>query len=130
MDRVAPDRPAFLFLNVLEPHHLMVPPAPYDRWTRELPESPSLARTGLFTRTPSLVRTGVITHRIPTRLTPEERAFVDATYDGQIALMDSALGELWAALRARGRYENAVIVVTADHGELLGEHDSSSTEGR
>ena len=34
-----------------------------------------------------------------------------------------ALGELVAELTRRGRYENALIVVTADHGELLGEHD-------
>ncbi|HJQ85331.1 MAG TPA: sulfatase [Candidatus Binatia bacterium] len=118
MDAGPRDRPAFVFLNLLEPHHWMLPPPPFDRWARELPQTPRLAGRGFFT------------HKIPTRLTPEEQAFVVATYDGQIALMDEALGELWAALKARGRYENTVIVVTADHGELLGEHEQVGHGGR
>jgi arylsulfatase A-like enzyme len=51
-------------------------------------------------------------------------------YDGQIALMDAGIGELMAGLKARGRYENALIVVTSDHGELLGEHDQLGHGGR
>src|SRR5262245_65578196 len=44
--------------------------------------------------------------------------------------MDEALGGLIAALKARGRYENALIIVTADHGELLGEHGFVGHMGR
>jgi arylsulfatase A-like enzyme len=112
------DRPAFVFVNLLEPHHWMLPPAPFDRWARALPQTPRLASKGIFT------------HKIPIHLKPEERDFVTATYDGQIALMDDALGELWAALKARGRYENAIIVVAGDHGELLGEHEQVGHGGR
>src|SRR5581483_563193 len=35
-----------------------------------------------------------------------------------------------AALKARGRYENTLLMVTADHGELLGEHDQLGHGGR
>jgi len=118
MDREGRERPVFLFLNVLEPHQWLLPPAPFDRWARALPQAERLARKGIFT------------HAIPTHLSEAERKWAAATYDGQIALMDAALGELWAGLRARGRYENAVIVVTADHGELLGEHDQMGHGGR
>ena len=118
MDQGPRDRPVFLFMNMLEPHHWMLPPPPYDRWARALPDVDRLSRKGLFT------------HAIPTRLTDAEQAFVTATYDGQIALMDAALGELWAALEARGRYENTLIVVAADHGELLGEHEQVGHGGR
>jgi len=117
-DREAAGRPVFLFLNLLEPHHWMLPPAPYDRWARALPDAGRLARKGIFT------------HAIPTRITEAEQNFVIATYDGQIALMDAGLGELVAGLKARGRYENALIVVTADHGELLGEHEQLGHGGR
>jgi arylsulfatase A-like enzyme len=44
--------------------------------------------------------------------------------------MDEALGELIDALKARGRYENALIIVTSDHGELLGEHGYVGHMGR
>ena len=33
-------------------------------------------------------------------------------------LIDEALGELLAILRARGRWGNVLVIVTADHGEL------------
>ena len=55
-------------------------------------------------------------------LPPEKRAELVAEYDSSLASVDQALGELLAALQADGRYAGALVVVTADHGELLGEH--------
>jgi arylsulfatase A-like enzyme len=42
-------------------------------------------------------------------------------YDGEIAYMDRELARLFAKLRELGRYDDALIVLTADHGEALGE---------
>lgn len=110
-------RPAFVFLNYLEPHHWIAAP-PYDLWARDLPHAGLLAQKGLFT------------HAVPAGLSEEEKVFVTANYDGQILAMDAALGDLFAALRQRNRYENALVIVTADHGELLGEHDVVGHGGR
>jgi arylsulfatase A-like enzyme len=117
MDTLPQGRPAFVFLNYLEPHHWIAAP-PYDLWAKDLPNADRLARKGLFT------------HKIPAGLSKEESEFVTANYDGQILAMDAALGELVAELKRRGRYENALIVVSADHGELLGEHDIVGHGGR
>lgn len=117
LDKVPRGRPAFVFMNYLEPHHWIAAP-PYDLWARDLPHAARLARKGLFT------------HKIPAGLNKEEREFVTANYDGQILDMDAALGEFIADLKNRGRYDNALIVVTADHGELLGEHDIVGHGGR
>jgi tetratricopeptide (TPR) repeat protein len=43
-------------------------------------------------------------------------------YDGEVAFSDEIVGGLFAALRGRGWYDNATIVLTSDHGEGLGEH--------
>lgn len=43
-------------------------------------------------------------------------------YDECIAHADRALGVLLDALRARGLYDDAIVVLTADHGTGLGEH--------
>lgn len=53
---------------------------------------------------------------------PEGGARVIGSYDGEIAYMDHHLGRFFQALRDAGLYDDALIVVTADHGELLGEH--------
>ncbi len=58
------DRPTFVFLNYLEPHHWLAAP-PYDLWSRDLPDARRLALKGLFT------------HAIPAGLDEEEREFVD-----------------------------------------------------
>jgi choline-sulfatase len=45
-----------------------------------------------------------------------------APYDGEIAYTDAMLGELLDGLRASGELEETLVVVTADHGEALGDH--------
>jgi arylsulfatase A-like enzyme/Tfp pilus assembly protein PilF len=53
---------------------------------------------------------------------PYKTRYASEPYDGEIAYTDSAMGKLFAGLRARGLYDGAVIAVMADHGEALGEH--------
>lgn len=117
VDATPAGRPVFVFLNYLEPHHWIAAP-PYDLWARELRHARQLAQKGLFT------------HAIPAGLSEEEQAFVAANYDGQILAMDAALGRLFAALKERQRFESALVIVTADHGELLGEHEQAGHGGR
>ncbi len=45
-----------------------------------------------------------------------------ATYYGMISQVDDELGRLLNALRESGAYERTLIVITADHGEQLGDH--------
>lgn len=110
LDRASKDRPAFLFVNYMEAHQPRLASSPWDRWSRELPNAARLARRNLYYE-----------HAVKD-LPEDERAFIEANYDGQLAAMDEAFGALIEALRARGRYENALVIVTADHGEFLGEH--------
>ncbi len=46
-------------------------------------------------------------------------------YDGALVYMDTCVRELVEDLEKRGRADNLVVVVTADHGELFGEHGLS-----
>jgi arylsulfatase A-like enzyme len=117
LDGVPAGRPAFLFVNYMEAHQPWMAEAPFDHWVWEQPHARALAQRDLYT------------HEIKT-FTPDELGFIVASYDGQVAAMDAALGELLAALKTRGRYENALVVVTADHGEMLGEHGSVGHMGR
>jgi arylsulfatase len=57
---------------------------------------------------------------------PEEERVVPRLwshlYDAEIRSMDAELGRLFEGLAGRGLYNGSWIVVTADHGEVLGEH--------
>jgi len=48
--------------------------------------------------------------------------YKDHLYDGEIAYADSAVAHWIAFLKKAGVYDNAIIVVSGDHGEGLGEH--------
>ncbi|MFW5918031.1 MAG: sulfatase [Haloferacaceae archaeon] len=53
----------------------------------------------------------------------EEWEAIRGLYDAEIAHMDRQLGRLFDWLRDRGIWEETVVIVCADHGELHGEHD-------
>jgi choline-sulfatase len=46
----------------------------------------------------------------------------DGAYDAEIASADAQVGRLVAALRADRRLDETLVIVVADHGEMLGEH--------
>jgi hypothetical protein len=51
-----------------------------------------------------------------------ERARYGATYEGEIAAADAAVGALLDGLRELGRYDDALVVLASDHGEGLLDH--------
>lgn len=49
-------------------------------------------------------------------------ATASGAYDAEIAATDAQVGRLLDALEEQGRLEETLVVVTGDHGEMLGEH--------
>jgi arylsulfatase A-like enzyme len=52
---------------------------------------------------------------------PADPAEARQLYTGEVRVADAALGAFFDTLRSLGRYEDALILVTSDHGEELGE---------
>ncbi|MHC5156691.1 MAG: sulfatase-like hydrolase/transferase [Planctomycetota bacterium] len=46
-------------------------------------------------------------------------------YDGEIAFVDHCIGQFLEELKRSGQYDDSLIIVTGDHGEMLGEHGES-----
>ncbi len=53
---------------------------------------------------------------------PFAARFASAPYDGEIAFTDQEIGRLLDGLRQLGLLDDALVAVTSDHGEALGEH--------
>jgi arylsulfatase A-like enzyme len=108
------NRPFFLFLNYMDAHEPYLPPAPYDTlfpgkdpdWTRA--RYKSAEHYALLESKP---------------LTGKDREHLLSQYDGGIAYLDSQLGALFDTLRKQDLFDNTLLVVTADHGEALGERN-------
>lgn len=113
-----PDRaqPAFAFLNFLEAHfpHHQLPPEYLRRFTTLSEYEQHEYGRRLFATQfgPPMSEVHVAETRRPAR----------EMYDAGIAYSDALLGRVVEALRRRGTLDRTLLVVLADHGELLGEH--------
>jgi arylsulfatase A-like enzyme len=112
-------QPFFLFVNLFEPHLPYNPPEP-ER-SAHLPAGADPERVGRLRRFkhPEEVRAIL---RLVT-LDAKDREILGALYDGEIAYTDRRIGDLVDLLAKRGILDDTVVVVTSDHGEMLGEHD-------
>jgi arylsulfatase A-like enzyme len=99
------DRPYFVFLNYFDAHTPRMPPEPFARQF-----GASRPAASLRSRLSGLI--------FPS---PKQQKSKNA-YDAAIAYIDDRIGQLLDSLGREGLLENTLVVVTADHGELLGEH--------
>lgn len=107
--------PFFMFVNYMECHEPYAPPSPYDR--KFMPAQYSPWRVARLGTNKNVLAGGSETAR------RENLEILQALYDGELNYLDARLGELIADLRRRGLLDNTLLVVTADHGDSLGEHD-------
>ncbi len=54
---------------------------------------------------------------------PFKSRYAERPYDGEIAYVDSVIGQMLQYLETNGLLENTIVLVLGDHGEGLGEHD-------
>ncbi len=101
-------RPTFLLAHYFDPHFNYLRHQPFDfdpGYDGELPEHMGELR------------------RAARHLSPRDLEQLRARYDSEIRFTDQHIGRLIAALRDLGRYDETLIVVTADHGEALLDRD-------
>jgi arylsulfatase A-like enzyme len=116
--------PLFLFVNYFDPHALYQAPSRFRSALEvEARVAPLRDRPvwGALTRGDGSQLAAAI--RGQGGFGPQVRAYLRAAYEAEVAFMDSELGRLFRTLRETGRWDDALVVVVADHGELLGEHD-------
>jgi arylsulfatase A-like enzyme len=114
LEKVQGRGPFFLFLNYMDAHYPYLPPEPYDRFGGKRPGVRPVAE---YNELKNSVNAG------RRHAGKDEQDSLIANYDGGIAYMDSEIGRLMDRLRAMNLYDDALIIVTSDHGEAFGEHD-------
>lgn len=107
-------RPAFVFLNMLEPH------LPYDPPRAALG---SLAGSGWDRRALDAIDQDRIRDLAPgAARAPREIEGLRLLYAAEVSYDDALVGRIVAGLESAGRLDGTVIALTADHGENLGDH--------
>lgn len=113
------DKPFFLWLHLLDPHWTYQPAEAFAHQA-----DPDWVESPLFQQFEE--RHGPISGRTIFEaekvLPPREREHMRRLYNGEAAATDHAFGSFLAGLERSGWLEKAILVLTADHGESLGEH--------
>ena len=106
------DRPFFLFLHTYDIHCPYFPPEPYRK--RFVGETD-----------PGFEVQGTCGQKYFNQLGLGAEGFhhVSALYDAGVLYTDRLLGQVLAELESLGLSERTIVVITADHGESLGERD-------
>ncbi|QLH84928.1 sulfatase [Halosimplex pelagicum] len=102
------DGPVFLWNHYMDPH------GPYHAPKRHYAERELSAREA-----ESLYRRS---WKKPDSITDEEQQLLRDSYDDEIRYLDGKLESFFDELEQRDRLEDAVVIVTADHGDAFGEH--------
>ena len=117
-NRKRKEAPFFLWMRYDAPHWTYDAPAPYTEMFDPVYKGPHPFNEEAA---PHVERGDIIFGK--TRLPARQVEHAVAHYDGEVAYADHAVGELLSALQEMGLLENTLVVLTADHGESLGEHD-------
>ena len=119
------ERPFFIWLYYWDPHAPYQPPehslqiidrnaaGSNDMHPRE-GELPTVRGSNLLLL--AQLNRGAIT------LTEAQRNELIRLYDAEIAFVDAGIGQVAAALKEMGLWDNTLVILSADHGEAFGEH--------
>jgi arylsulfatase len=102
----------FLWIHYLDPHSPYTPPEAY---LKDI-EVPDELRSEFGEVRHDSVRSGRSIR------TPEDRALLKLFYDAEVRYVDDNIGRLITHLRELGIYDDALVVLTSDHGEEFWEH--------
>jgi arylsulfatase A-like enzyme len=105
-------RPVFAFFHTYQVHSPYAPPKRFRRLFGEYGGSIEATSEALLE----------VHSDAGKEFTREDFEFLESLYDGEIRYTDEVLGVLLSSLESIGFLDNAVVVVTADHGEEFGEH--------
>jgi len=109
--RFGADTPFFVYLHAIDPHAPYDPPASFRRrFARE-----AAPGDGTLEHLKRIYSVSGARRRA-------EMATIPPLYDAEVAFADVSFGTFLEGIAARGLLEETVIVLTADHGEELGEH--------
>ncbi len=110
-------RPFFLFVNYFDVHEPHIAPAPYDRRFGQISRAAieQVDRRMDSDTTPTSVERQV---------SKQERQSLIDGYDNCLAYLDDEVGRFLQFLSSQPEWSNTVVIITSDHGQSLGEHDS------
>lgn len=120
IDDFQEDRAQALWISYVTPHAPNVPPIQFLYDTRDviLPENCHDHGAGRFAH----LHTGSLRNSFAQMEGETNLRRFWAAYAGDVTFLDDCIGRVLKRLKEQGQYDNTMIVVTADHGWIFGNH--------
>jgi len=127
------DETFFAFFHYWDPHAPYEPPEEFQNFMRETKDQTTMRRELVFDGADLSWEDFIFIAKaekgsVSDESSAEEKvallAELEARYDGEIAYIDNRLGRLFDHMRDLGLDKNTVVIVTADHGESFGNHNT------
>jgi len=120
LDELSREEPFLLFLRHMDPHAPYLPPKPFDTmfYSKDPcdPKKKTMKKVFDFKPFAEFFKSWM-----PPGVTDWD--YVVAQYDGALAYMDACIQRIFTRLEELGVMEDTLIVLNADHGETLTEHE-------
>jgi len=122
------DAPFFMWCSFVDPHHPFDPPHPYDSMYEIEDTDLPVGRKNEFDDKPGFFK------EMHMGLSPGNEKYdlskitdtgwktLISKYWGMVSLIDYNIGRIIKKLEEVNKLDNTIIIFTADHGELLGDH--------
>jgi arylsulfatase A-like enzyme len=111
-----PSRPYFAFLNYMEAHRPLIPPRKFREQLMTPEQVAASYATEIDWKTSWSYCFGL------SELDARDLELLQLEYDAAVLELDTLFADLIGDLQARGLLDNTIVVLTADHGEHLGDH--------
>ena len=105
------EKPLFLYVHYMEPHLEYKPPRDYRDLFLEKGDNPSKVNQNAW---------DYICQKV--EMDEEDFRILKALYDAEIRYQDFRIKEMYENLDRRLDIDNTMFIITADHGENIGEH--------
>jgi arylsulfatase A-like enzyme len=121
--RAKGEQPWVMHLSYVKPHWPYVAPAPYhDMYTPEQCLPLQRAEEERSDAAHPVMRAFQDEEVAESFRTRECQDTVKPVYQGLITQLDAHLGRVFAEMEALGRWQDTLVIFTADHGDYLGDH--------
>ena len=108
-----------LMTSFIKPHHPFDPPAPWSN----LYDPAALSMLSGYTEKPLALDLSYSDGYFPyTQMTETKIRYAMAYYYATISHIDYHVGRIITSLKAKGLYDNTIIIYNSDHGEYMGYH--------